>query len=141
MQPCPHNPQRALHSYLTYSTTSCRSEAKMPMSGVRCPSCAARGRQTWVTPGHDCPATFCGETCDGSHTSSGMMTTLPRAPAWKYYGDLIFARNQECGSNRSEVDASLFAETWTAAQSKRFTSEDFINKTEFIHTPMSTKLL
>lgn len=120
-------------------TTYCRSEAKMPMTGVRCPSCAARGRETWVIPGRTCSAVVCGETCDGSHTSGGMnLTTLS---ASNYYGDLIFARNKECGGNRSEVDASLFAETWTAAQDKSFTSEEFKSKTEFIHTPMSTKLL
>jgi hypothetical protein len=108
------------------------------MSGVRCPSCAARGRETWVIPGRTCAVTFCGETCDGSHTVDGTMAT---PSAWNYHGDLIFARNKECGSNRSEAIASLFAETWTAAQNKGFTSEDFMRKTEFIHTPMSTKLL
>jgi hypothetical protein len=61
--------------------------------------------------------------------------------ASNYYGDLIFARDKECGGNRSEVDASLFAETCTAAQDKCFTSEVFKSTTEFIHTPMSTKLL
>jgi len=33
----------------------------LPMSGVRCPTCAANGQESWVIPGKNCPV--CGTGC------------------------------------------------------------------------------
>ncbi|RDW62040.1 hypothetical protein BP6252_11473 [Coleophoma cylindrospora] len=35
--------------------------AMSPMSGVRCPSCLARGQEVWVIPGRACG--YCGTGC------------------------------------------------------------------------------
>ena len=34
---------------------------EMPMPGVRCPACAARGVEQWVLPGKNCPK--CAHAC------------------------------------------------------------------------------
>ncbi|PSS14873.1 hypothetical protein M430DRAFT_35733 [Amorphotheca resinae ATCC 22711] len=33
----------------------------VPMTGVRCPTCAANGQEVWVIPGKACP--YCGTNC------------------------------------------------------------------------------
>ncbi|OWP04001.1 hypothetical protein B2J93_680 [Marssonina coronariae] len=33
----------------------------VPMTGVRCSTCAASGQESWVIPGKACP--FCGTPC------------------------------------------------------------------------------
>lgn len=33
----------------------------IPMSGVRCPTCAANGQEVWVIPGKNCA--YCGTGC------------------------------------------------------------------------------
>lgn len=111
----------------------------MPMTGVKCPSCAASGRESWVIPGRICQAVVCGKRCNGSHTSREM--NLTALSPWNYCGDLVFASGRECGGSRLEIDSTLFGETWTMSESKRFTSQNFNRNTEFMHTPLSTKLL
>ncbi|TVY54298.1 hypothetical protein LCER1_G003375 [Lachnellula cervina] len=33
----------------------------IPMTGVRCPTCAANGQESWVIPGRACG--YCGTSC------------------------------------------------------------------------------